>query len=106
MALIKIATPGTEVVCPWFFRSIASSATGERGADIAYPSLDCGGVFVRRAAPGPSLVFQEVLNRGLDRCLDGGTVTLSYDADADAVRFEYQHEGSGVNAWGSLRREP
>jgi TolB-like protein len=82
---------------------IPGSAVGERGADIDYPSLNCGGTLMRQAAPGPSLVFQEILKYGLDKCVNQGFVTLTYNPQSDTLQFAY-HKGTGLDAWAVLRR--
>ena len=44
-----------------------------------------------------------ILKYGLDKCVNQGFVTLTYNPQSDTLQFEY-HEGTGLDAWAVLRR--
>ena len=56
--------------------SIVMTINAKDGA-IQYPSLSCGGTLTQLARDGNSAQFRETITYGRDRCIDGGTITVS-----------------------------
>jgi hypothetical protein len=52
----------------------------EDGADIEYPSLNCGGTLTQISSSDKSAQYREAITHmdGSHYCADGGTVTVTY----------------------------
>jgi len=50
---------------------------GDQDGSIEYPSLGCGGTLTQLSRDGKSAEFRETITYGKDRCIDGGTITVS-----------------------------
>ncbi|RLB45729.1 MAG: hypothetical protein DRI90_28120 [Deltaproteobacteria bacterium] len=72
-------------------------------AFVDYPSQECAGQWDCTVnSDGQWLMGREHLSKGQGACLDGGLVTLHFDADESAARFEWK--GQGITAEAKLKR--
>jgi hypothetical protein len=72
-------------------------------AFVDYPSLGCAGQWECTVnTDGQWLTGREHLTQGQTRCVDGGSVTLNFDVEQRAARFEWK--GQGITAEAELKR--
>jgi uncharacterized caspase-like protein len=72
---------------------------------IDYPSLGCGGHWIKRSASDREMVFTESITYGRERCLDLGTIKLGLvSRGALSFTFEATAGGSYFVATGTLNR--
>src|SRR5580692_1658185 len=56
-------------------RAIAMTISGN-GGTVGYPDLHCSGMIARVGVGGSSGTFREHITNGVDKCADGGTITV------------------------------
>jgi hypothetical protein len=72
---------------------------------IDYPSLNCGGMMRLMKENADSLVFQEVLTYGTDRCYNNGKTVL-IKSQNNKIRYYWYFENNGRKAaFGELSRQ-
>lgn len=70
-----------------------------------YPTLPCGGeLTLRERLPGGGVVLREQLTYGTDRCIDGGTVTLTRVDGRDAITYSWTRAPADGRSSGVLAR--
>jgi hypothetical protein len=71
---------------------------------IEYPSLKCGGVWEISNADFHKVEFVERIKHGKEKCIEGGTVVITY-VDDQHVTFTYFSPGTRqVDAFSTLTR--
>jgi hypothetical protein len=70
---------------------------------IEYPSLRCGGKWTLVEISEDHAKFKESINRGLDKCSDGGDITLEKISDSQ-VSYKYTLPIIGEVASATLRK--
>ena len=65
------------------YSTITMTISGN-GGTIDYPDLHCGGMIARVGDGGSSGTFREHITHGMDKCADGGTITVrAHDSQLD-----------------------
>jgi hypothetical protein len=74
-------------------------------ATAAYPSLDCTAEWeCLEASNGRSIRAVERITKGVERCIDGGTMILELSDDGDAASWQWEEDDSEITAHAHLQR--
>lgn len=76
---------------------------GEAGGTIDYPSLGCGGILAFTDEQDGIFYYLETINYGVDKCIDGGTVSVR--PEGDSVYWEWFDGNTRVSGTLSGKRK-
>lgn len=84
----------------WSIRLIVKSLV--QSYIIQYPSLKCGGHWTQTSLTPTSATFTEQITYGVDKCVNGGSVTLR---KLSATQAQFDYAGGDATASGTLTRK-
>lgn len=74
-------------------------------SSIDYPSLGCGGSLAEISRDDTSAEYRESITYGLDKCINGGTITVRYVNGSLAWTWFGEASGQQYNAIAALTRQ-
>ena len=89
------------------WKMVLTIASLEEGscATAVYPSLDCSAEWeCMEDSDGRTMRAVEHIVRGMDKCIDGGTMTLELSNDGQSVHWNWEDGGSEITAHAKLQR--